>query len=202
MTPDAIVIFSAGVMSLEGGGWRTTTYEESDGFGTMGGRDRVEAAAILAKKYPEAYLVTTCQRMDGTLPTLATTYAEELHALGVANERIIKEEISINTGTSVEQVLKIAKEKEWKNLLLLSSEFQIPRIMAFFEQAKSDVCVTTISSESVIIKHDPTFSESFEKVKKTPDYQKRLAAEARGVAAIKAGNYHPAPMKDKKERPV
>jgi hypothetical protein len=29
--------------------WRTTTYEDSDAFGILGGRDRVEAAAVLAK---------------------------------------------------------------------------------------------------------------------------------------------------------
>ena len=200
MSPDAIIIFSAGVMPLEGGGWRTTTYNESDTFGTMGGRDRVEAAALLAKQYPNAYLVTTCQRMDYVLPTLASTYAEELCALGVPNERIIKEEVSINTGTSVEQIMRIAQEKKWKQLLLLSSEFQLPRIEAFYEQEKSDIKATMVSSESVLIKHDPAFAERFEEVKKTLEYQKRLAAEARGVAAVKSGTYRPAPIEDKKER--
>jgi len=200
MNPDAIIIFSAGVMPLETGGWRTTTYDESDGFGTMGGRDRVEAAALLAKQYSNAYVVTTCQRMDYVLPTLASTYAEELHALGVPNERIIKEEISVNTGTSVQQVLLIAQEKGWKHLLFVSSEFQLPRIEAFYEQEKSDIKATMVSSESVLIKHDPAFAERFEEVKKTLEYQKRLAAEARGVAAVKSGTYRPAPVEDKKER--
>ena len=200
MSPDAIVIFSAGVMPLEGGGWRTTTYNESDTFGTMGGRDHVEAAALLAKQYPNAYLVTTCQRMDYVLPTLASTYAEELCALGVPNERIIKEEVSINTGTSVEQIMRIAQEKKWKQLLLLSSEFQLPRIQAFYEQAKGDIAVTFVSSESVLAKHDMASAARFEQVKQTPAYQMRLAAEARGIAAIKNGTYCSAPIEDKKER--
>lgn len=202
MDPDAIVIFSAGVMPLEGGGWRTTTYDESDAFGTLGGRDRVEAAVLLAKKYPSAYLVTTCQRMDHVLPTLASTYAQELHALGVPNERIVKEEISVNTGTSVQEVLRITEEKGWKRLFLLSSEFQLSRIEAFYEQAKSDIRATIISSESVLIKQDPAFAEYFENVKKSPAYQTRLVAEARGIAAIKSGTYRSAPIEDKMERPI
>lgn len=202
MSPDAIIIFSAGVMPLEGGGWRTTTYQENDAFGTMGGRDRVEAGALLAKQYPDTMSVTTCQRMDHVLPTLAGTYADELCSLGVISERIIKEEVSINTGTSVEQVLKIARGKEWKHLLFLSSEFQIPRIKAFYEEMKSNIKVTLISSESVLIEHDPAFATRFENVKKTPAYQKRLVAEARGIAALKSGKYKPASIEDKKERAV
>lgn len=202
MSPDAIIIFSAGVMPREGGGWRTTTYDESDRFGTLGGRDRVEAAALLVEKYPNAILVTTCKRMDGVLPTLADVYADELYSLGVALERIIKEEISINAGTSVEQVLKIAQEKGWKHLLLLSSEYQLPRIMEFYKQTKSDVKVSAISSESVLMQNDPIFVEHFERVEKSSAYQNRLAAEARGVAAIKSGSYRPAPIEDKKERSV
>ncbi len=202
MIHDAIIVFSAGVMPLDDGGWRTTTYNESDAFGTLGGRDRVEAAALLANTYPNAYLVTTCRRADGTSPTLASTYTEELHALGVPDKRIINEEVSINTGTSIEQVLKLAQKKGWKNLLLLSSEYQLSRIAAFFEEMKSDIKATAVSSESVLIPHDPAFAERFEQVKKTPEYQKRLAAEACGIAAIKNGTYRPMPIEDKKERPM
>lgn len=202
MTPDAIIIFSAGVMPREGGGWRTTTYDESDGFGTMGGRDRVEAAALLAEKYPNAVLVATCKRMDDVLPTLASVYADELRSLGVASERILKEEISVNTRTGVQQAIRLAREKKWNNLLLISSEFQLPRITAFWESENSGIASSIISSESLLAEHDPEFAERFEKVKQSSAYQKRLAAEARGVAAVKSGNYHPAPIEDKRERSV
>ena len=200
MKPDAIVIFSGGVMPREDGGWRTTTYEEADAFGTIGGRDRVEATALLAHEYPEAPIVTTCQRMDQTLPTLATTYAEELESLGVPPERIIKEEVSINTGTSIQEVLHLAQKKGWRRLLFLSSEFQIPRMKAFFEHAQSDCEALFVSSESVLSKNDPTFAERFARVKESPAYQTRLAAEARGIEAIRSGTYHAASVEDKKER--
>lgn len=202
MKPDAIVIFSAGVMPLELGGWRTTTYDESDAFGTLGGRDRVEAATLLAKQYPHAYLVTTSHNLDRATPSLAQVYADELCALGVAPERIVQEERSSTTGSVVATTSQLAREKGWKQLLLLSSEFHLARIKAFYEQTKSDINVTIVSSESVLIPNDPVFAVQFEKVKKTPAYQNRLAAEARGIAAIKSGTYRSAPIEDKKERSV
>jgi len=192
MTPDAIIVFSAGVMPLTGGGWRTTTYDESDAFGILGGRDRVEAAALLAEKYSSAYLVTTSQ-----------VYADELHALGIKQRRIVvKEEPSPTTQAAIAVALRLAQEKGWKQLLFLSSEFHLARIKAFYEQTKSDIKVTIVSSESVLARHDPAFAERFEEVKKSLAYQNRLAAEARGIVAIKNGTYRAAPVEDKKERSV
>ncbi len=202
MSPDAIIIFSAGVMPLGAGGWRTTTYDDKDAFGTLGGRDRVEAAVLLAKKYPNIYLVTTSHNLDRATPSLAQVYADELRALGVAPERIGQEERPSTTGSVVATALQLAQEKGWKHLLLLSNEYHLPRIAAFYKEAKSDIKVTIVSSESVLISHDPAFAERFAEVKKTSAYQARLAAEARGIAAIKGGTYRPAPIEDKKERPV
>lgn len=191
MTPDAIVIFSAGVVPLHEGGWRTTTYEEGDAFGTMGGRDRVETAALLAKKYPGAYLVTTSH-----------VYTDELHELGVERGRIIQGRESSTTQIALDAALQLAQEKGWKRILFVSSGYHLPRIEAFYEQAKNNIEATFVSSESVLIQHDPAFAERFEKVKNTPAYQMRLVSEARGIEAIKNRNYRPAPIKDKKERPV
>lgn len=206
MNIDAIIVFSAGIMPLPNGGWRSTTHAEADGFGTIGGQDRVEAGALLAKKYPNAFIVTTCQRMDRVLPTQATTYAKEIASLGVSSQRIVKEETSINTGTSIQEVLKLAQARGWKELIFVSSEFQIPRIQAFYEEFQkmmvADLSVTFVPSESVLIENDPSFAESFAKIKETPAYQTRLAAEARGIEAIKSGKYRPAPIEEKKERPT
>src|SRR3989338_9100372 len=94
MNPDAIIVFSAGTIPYEEGGqarWRTTTYDNTDAFGTMCGRDRVEAGALLAEKYPDAYIVATSKSMTGESTTLAEVYAAEMVGLGVARERIIEE---------------------------------------------------------------------------------------------------------------
>jgi uncharacterized SAM-binding protein YcdF (DUF218 family) len=202
MSPDAVIIFSAGVMPLGDGAWRTTTYDDGDAFGTLGGRDRVEAAALLAKKYPSAYLVTTSHNLDRATPSLAQVYADELRGLGIADERIVQEERPSTTQTVVTTVLQLAQEKGWEHLLLLSNEYHLPRIRAFLAQTKSDREAATVSSESILIEHDPAFAEYFEKIKKSPAYQKRLMSEAHGIQALQTGGYHSAPIEDKKERPV
>lgn len=193
MNPDAIIVFPGGVVSCEKDGkifHRSATLNINDAFGTLGGRDRVEAAAFVARDYPGAYLITT-----------SGVYAEELRDLGVASARII-EETSINTGTTMRQVIPLAQKRGWKHLIFLSSGYHLPRIMAFYEQTKSEITAHAVSSESVLARHDPAFMEYFENVKKTLAYQKRLATEDRGVHAIKNGVYQSAPSEDKKERLV
>ena len=203
MTPDAIIVFSAGTVAYEVGGrthWRTTTYDDSDAFGTLGGRDRVEAAALLAKRYPDAYIVATSRRMTGETTTLAEVYADEMVGLGVVRKRIIEETESTTVGTQVQEALRLAAKKGWKKLLFLSSEYQLPRIAGFYEQAKSDIEAEFVSSESVLAVADPAFATRFAEVQKTAAYQTRLASEARGLAALKAGTYQSAPAEDKRER--
>lgn len=205
MIPDAIVVLSGGIVPITKDGqthWRSTTYEEGDAFGPLGGRDRVEAAALLAKKYPGAYLVTNSHRLGRVAPSLAQVYAEELRALGVGEERIVQEERSSTTGTAVAASLEIAQEKGWKHLLFVSTGFHIPRVEAFYTQMKSNIGATFVSSEQILTEADPTFADYFEKVKNSPEYQKRLAAEARGIEAIRAGVYNAALAEDKQERSV
>jgi hypothetical protein len=203
MTPDAIIVFSGGTVPYEEGGetrWRTTTYDNVDAFGTMGGRERVDAVALLAKKCPQAYIVATSKRMTGESTTLAEVYAAEIEALGVPRERIIQETVSTTAANQVREALRLAGEKGWQKLIFLSSEFQLPRIMAFYGETDSNIRVEAISSESVLIEHDPSFALRFEEIKQTDAYQTRLASEARGIAAIKAGTYKSAPPDDKRER--
>jgi len=204
-TPDAIVILSGDIVAYEKDRqthWRSTTFEEGDAFGVLGGHDRVEAAALLSKKYPNAYLVTTSRRLDGKLPTLAQVYADELRDLGVDEKMIVKEERSSNTQTTVTFALQLAKERGWKNILFVSSGYHLSRIQAFYENEKSTIAATTIASESVIIENNPARAEFFEKLRKSPSYQERVADEGRGIEALRAGAYHPAPIEDKQERPV
>lgn len=200
MIPDAIIIFSAGIVPLSGGGWRSTTYDDRDAFGTLGGRDRVEAAAFLAREYPKAHLVTTSHALEGGVPSLAQIYAEELHGLGIAKKRIILEERSSATQTAIVEALRLSEKMSWKRLLLLSSEYHLPRIEAFYKRTKNAIAATLVSSESVLMHNDPTFGEYFSKVKKTPGYRNRLVAEQQGKEAIEQDTYRPALPVDKKER--
>ena len=54
LKPDTIAVLQGGIV-----GGRSATYEDHDAFGTLGGRARVEAAALLAKQFPQAVVLTT-----------------------------------------------------------------------------------------------------------------------------------------------
>ncbi|PIR83407.1 hypothetical protein COU19_00400 [Candidatus Kaiserbacteria bacterium CG10_big_fil_rev_8_21_14_0_10_56_12] len=208
LAPDAIVVLSGGTVAEKDPQtgavtYRSTTYEEGDAFGTLGGYARVQAAAVLAIEYPDAFLVTSGKDgPDGV--SAARTQASELTALGVAAERIIMEETSVNTATQVSAALGLAADRSWRHMLLVSNRYQIPRIRAFVEHTDGPPQCTVgyQDAESILMAQDPSFEQTFERLKKTEAYQKRLAAEARGVAAIAAGSYRAAEQKDKNERTV
>ena len=200
--PDAIAIFSAGVKKTPTGAYVPTDYGDRDAFGVLGGMDRVEAGALLAAKYPNALLVTTSRALGRTTESLAKVYAHALCALGVEQERVIKEEVSSNTRSAVGAVLHLARVRKWKYLTFLSSEFHLPRIKAFYDLSGTKVSVDFVSSESLLIERDPEFKKKFFSIKQTPAYQERLAVEERGIKALKSGGYTEAPEEDKLERGV
>lgn len=185
--PEAIFIFSAGTVPTENDGERVTTYEESDAFGTLGGYDRVEAAALLAKQYPDALLVTD-----------VSAYKNELCNLGVTPARVLDGDASPNTEMGVSNALELARRKGWVHVCFVSSGFHIPRIKVFFEQQPTCIKALFISSESIIIKYSPDFKDYFEKVKLYPEYQKRLASEQQGIEALRQGTYKCCKSEDKK----
>lgn len=205
MTPDAIIVLSAGSVAekLPTGEiiYRSTTYAEGDAFGTLGGLARVQAAALLAGKYPHAFLVTTGKEgPDGM--SAARIQKSELETLGISPERIILDESSVNTKTQIEESLRIARERGWRRALFVSNEYQIERIRAFVEHLPEHPACEILyqSAEDVLAKDDPAFAAEFVRVKKSEPYLRRLATEARGVSAIKDGSYRSAPAVDKMER--
>lgn len=208
MTPDALIVLSAGSVAEKDPqtgrtAYRSTTYEEGDAFGTLGSIARVRAAALLAKKYPQAFLVTTGKEgPDGM--SHARIQASELEALSVSPERIVREESSVNTKTQIEESLRIARERGWRRVLFISNEYQTERVKTFVEHLdERPACeVAYQGAESVLSEYDPVFSAEFARIRQSEPYERRLAAEARGVAAIKSGAYHSAALKDKKERPM
>ncbi|MDE1919360.1 MAG: YdcF family protein [Patescibacteria group bacterium] len=208
MTPDALIVFSGGSVAEKNPktgetSYRSTTYAESDAFGTLGGYARVQAAALLARTYPQAFLVTTGKEGPDD-KSHANIQAAELVALGVPRERIVLEESSVNTKSQIEESLRIVREREWRRVLFISNEYQIGRIRAFVEHLpERPVCdILYQSAEDVLAKDDPAFAAEFARIKESEPYHRRLAAEARGVAAIKSGSYRPASTEDKRERPV
>jgi len=182
LKPDTIAVLQGGIV-----GGRSATYEDRDAFGTLGGRARVEAAALLAKQFPQAVVLTT-----------DAVNASELEALGVAPGRIV---FAGPDGNNTFAALKTIAAHAHGTVGIVSSEYHLPRVRAFCALIAFGR-VEYISAEAVLAAADPAFQKTFDEVKKTPAYKLRLESEARGIEAIKRGNYNSAPPQDKQERTV
>lgn len=210
MTPDALIVLSGGTVRIEAaagnkpGAYRSTSYEEGDASGVLGGIARVQAAALLVHRYPEAILLTSGARKDGE-PSHAAIMAHELEALGVRSDRILLEETSRNTRMQIQETLKVAADHGWTSLMYVTNEYQCARVEAFLNDMREHIQGRTVvcqAAELLLIDAVPGFKQHYEEIMTRNSYKERVAAEARGVAALQKGMYQPAPLKEKQERPT
>jgi uncharacterized SAM-binding protein YcdF (DUF218 family) len=203
MNPQAIIILTGGTIMDQNGEYHSTSYSDGDAFGTLGGYARVEAASILALKYPDALLVTTGMGSgDGVAPSHAKVMENELIALGIPERRIILEEKSTNSKSGLLEILILAERYRWERIIVISSEYHVPRVHAMWEMINSSVKADFIAAEDILQSSQPEFGKIFEELKKTPAYIKRLESEAHGLKALRSGTYESAKTEDKKERLV
>jgi len=200
--PDAIIILSGGTVADTKPGsvqYRSSTYEDSDAFGVLGGRARVEAAAILAQQYAQASIVATSRRLDGG-PSAASTVAHELQELGVPAFRIMLEEESTNTQTALAASAELALVHQWKSLMFVTNEYHVPRASYMWQQSSADIQAQFVPAEAVLNDQDPAFALQFSKIVKLPSYAQRVASEKAGLEALHSGMYHVSPSESKLER--
>ncbi len=200
--PDAIIILSGGTVADTKSGsvqYRSSTYEDSDAFGVLGGRARVEAAAILARRYTQASIVATSRRLDGG-PSAASTVAHELQELGVPASCIVLEEESVNTQTALAASAELARVHQWKHLLFVTNEYHIPRVTYMWQHSSADTQAQFVPAEAVLSEQDPAFALQFSKIVTLPSYAQRVASEKAGLEALHSGMYHAAPSESKLER--
>lgn len=203
ISPEAIVVPTGGTKRDKDGNYHSTSYDDGDAFGTLGGYVRVEAAAELARMYPETMVVTTGKGAgDGISPSHAMVMENELVALGIESKRVIREEDSTTTRSNIEQALKIANKYKWSSIIFVSNEYHLPRLRAMLEILGLAIKIDFVAAEDVISKIRPEFGKIFKNIKITPAYKRRLESEARGIQALNSGEYHSAPIEDKKERLV
>ena len=167
--PGAIVILSGGTkkcVNKSGAiSYASTTYEDGDAFGLLGGYARVEAGAILARKFPKAFVITTsCRGLNE--PTHASIMAEELKKLGVFASRIVLEEKSTNTLSQIIETLDIVFQRRWENIFFITNKYHVPRVRALYgyvmdntldnKKNKKKYVVNFISAESILSDFDET----------------------------------------------
>lgn len=211
--PEAIFIFSAHTkkISLSGNQKRyvSSDFNDEDSFGVLGGKDRIVATATLAKIFPKATLVTTSRRLlsDSQSPSHAQVVAQELIDEGINQSRIVKEEKSFNSVTQIAVMLELVLKKNWRKIVAISSDYQIPRLEAIYSNLEKLLGLDPqtlqnfrqISSENrqiVFVSADNilNFYPSLQSFSSWPyhhstAYQKRVESEQKGVQDILAGRY-------------
>ncbi len=202
-TPQAIIILSGGSLKASDGTFHSTTYDDGDAFGVLGGYARVEAAGVLARKFPHTTLITAGKGAgDGITPSHAMVMKRELVDFDVKPERIILEENSISTMSGIEQAFSLAKKYGWSSILFVTNEYHVQRLRLMVEKVGAPVHAECIPAEEIIIQARPLFQEEFEEIKSSLSYRKRLESELKGIEALRSGKYKEARIEDKKERLV
>lgn len=200
-----VVVLGGALAKGKNGNWRTTNFEVGDNFGICGGRLRIVAAGLLYKNKPDQLIIASGGKgqLKNSLPkniTIAKVMENELIKAGIPKKNIIREEKSNNTFGQLEEIQKIIKTGKFKNILVISNRYHLPRLKAMLKyvpklrwlkrmhEAKS---LKIKSAENIAIKYQPKLWRRFIKAAYKSDAMKeRIALERRGTRDIKVGVYH------------
>ena len=130
--PDGIIILGGALRGYESEARRQVVFGEGE---------RVVAAVILAKRYPNARVIFS--GANGSLLTRSTTEAQAaqklLVELGVDPSRITLEDASRNTDENARFTAKLVRPQPAQRFLLVTSAYHMPRSMGLFEKAGFNV---------------------------------------------------------------
>lgn len=194
-------VLGGGLVQDDSGEWHTVEYAKGgDKFGFSNDRWRVLAAAVHWKKNPDCMMLVSGGRgqyrsIKG-VPTIASVIKSELIEIGVPEASIVIEDNSDNTHEQLIKVVEVAKKNNFRDIVLLTSEWHIPRVEAFLNSESylsketGNLTITTVSAEEILKKDDPyKWSEIIEEVKQRDDYKERVKIELKGVEDIEKGVY-------------
>jgi len=191
---------------------RPTSYKDTDAHGFLaGGHARVIAAAEIGKHFPEVKLITTSYYQPDK-PIHAEVYARELEQLSIPKNQIELEKKSTSTLTSLIEMVKLAKNHEWKEMSILTNDFHVPRTQEMYHQLKNlaeslnlvdeefskawdyfkkegGLKISFITAEEILPLRDHRYKAIIEKVKKTETYKKRVKSEEKGLKQLKEETY-------------
>ena len=217
--PDAFFIF-AGAMTYDEtkDEYITASFDTYDENSVLsigvplpsGGRDRVLAACEMHDAFPEAYFVAMSKTRDGNKPTYASVIRKELLEKGVNNHRILLQDVSIDTVTELKETARLAMEREWNNVAIIVSKWQVPRAEALLNHIEDfadrdeqqilssfaygiktrKLSVQFLDTTTVLSTTSDTYKRFFEETLiSDPGMQARIRAEAEGVRQIAEGTY-------------
>lgn len=197
----------------ESGSFSTVDQNSKKATGTAlpaAGKDRVLAALELHDAFPNVDLITTSRTRNQDEPTYAAVMKDELLQKGVPDERIVLEEESVSTITEYKEAVKLWNEKQWTNIVFVSSNFHLPRARALLNHLedfadneeelasltkfansirKGILTIQFLGSAEILSIRDERYKKLFAEVDASEGMQQRIAFEKKGVEQIASGTY-------------
>jgi DUF218 domain len=217
--PDAIFVLSGGVKKIAQSSGETeylsTDYSDSDPYGMLAGKARVDAAAVVSRFFPNTKIVTTThspslEKSSDASVLHAYVLADELKRLGVPEEQIIREVKSMNTLTELQEMVKLMARHQWHRVGIITFELHAERTstmlrhlaelsrltdqemkesLAYVEREKPSVVI--VKAEDVLLDISSHYKHLIEYARTTSSYQKRIESERRGNEAVEKQIYRP-----------
>jgi len=180
-----------------------TSYADSDGAGALGGKARAFAVAELASFFPNTQIYTNSES-PGHISW--EVMQRELEAHGVNKEKIKNGKDALTTVGEVVQMVELAEENGWEKVRGVTNEHHVERATSIFDHLEDlrhlwgdrpdfervlaqfrsrDVDVRFIAAEPILETRNPRYKALIAQARNTPEYQKRVASEARGVDVLK-----------------
>jgi len=209
--PQAVVLF-AGAMRFDiaSGLYVSGDYADRDENSGLisAGYDRVLAARDMCRYFPSTLFVTTSRTRDLEKPTYASVMKRELVEFSVPEANIVEENDSVDTITCIKAVLRIIDANAWTRVVFLSAAFHMSRIKAVLDRLEcfadneeeavflkkmTDrmngklLHVAVVTSDDILQETNPVYAKLLVDIKKTPEYEAKLAAELGGADRIRMG---------------
>lgn len=197
--PDAVAIFGGGIVKRERCGqdyYSTTAYKDLG----MGGKARVHAASFFSKVAPDLPILTLSS-IDPNEPAHAEIVQEELLRKGVNGQAIITAPEPHNTFTEVLETYRQAKEHDWNNIIVISSEYHGDRIKYMYDHVhelsslsqlsppENALRAEFIAAEDILWNISPHYRKVISEWRDSPAYKARVEQEQKGMEDLRNKKY-------------
>ncbi len=108
---------------------------------------------------------------------------------------ILLDTISPNTNANMLYSLQLAAREGWRDMVVISNEYHVPRIQALYSIIKEKLCMdgirtTFVAAEDVVQEaHPGLYDEAIAAAYTSEAGQLRMTSEARGLADMREGRY-------------
>lgn len=198
---DAVVTLGGG-LQRRGDEYYPADYRDSDEFGMLGGHMRLHAALLLLiSGTSDTFLFTTGvyekskKKFGPDVPPESAVYAErfreELTKMTQAPKpALIAETVSTTTAENVCEIIKMAGQRGWKMVAVVTSNYHVPRVRALIKRDQKwrpgDAEIHVMPAEDVVRKLDPgIYDDEIEQAYALPSARTRLESEQRRLAELK-----------------